>query len=74
MASSLSIKAIGLDTVAAVIKSVPELTTKCEPHRIGITIGTITGNISDAMAMIAGIMQSVAKIQIDVSSRAARKK
>ena len=72
-ASDLSMKAIGLDTVAAVMKGVPDVTMNCEPLGIGTTIGTITGNISDAMAMTAGIMRSVAQGQADVGSRAARK-
>lgn len=73
MASSLSMKAIALDSVATVIKAVPEITMNCEPLGVGTTIGAITGNISDAIAMTAGIMRSVAQVQADVGSRAARK-
>ncbi|KAL8942188.1 MAG: hypothetical protein Q9216_001796 [Gyalolechia sp. 2 TL-2023] len=73
IASSLSVKAIGLDTVASVIKAVPEITTNFEPLGVGTTIGGITANISDAIAMTAGVMRSVAQSQADVGARAARK-
>ena len=73
MAASLSTKAISLDAVATVFKAIPEITVNVEPLGVGTAVGAITGNISDAIAMTAGIMRSYAQAHADVGTRAARK-
>ena len=72
-ASRLASKALGLDMTAAMIRAVPDIQTQIEPLGVGTSIGAITVNISDALAMGAGIMRSVAQTDMDVGARAARK-
>lgn len=72
-ASRLASKALGLDMTAAMIRAVPDIQTQIEPLGVGTSIGAITVNISDALAMGAGIMRSAAQTDIDTGARAARK-
>ena len=72
-ASRLASKALGLDMTAAIIRSIPDIQTQIEPIGVGTSIGAITVNISDALAMGAGVMRSVAQNDMDIGTRAARK-
>lgn len=72
-AFQLSSKAIALDSSAAIIRAIPDITMNAEPLGVGTTMGAVTVNISDALAMSAGVMRAVAQMDIDVGARAARK-
>ncbi|KAL8838841.1 MAG: hypothetical protein Q9170_001963 [Blastenia crenularia] len=71
--SLLASKAIALDSVAIVIRGIPDIQIEVQPLGVGTTIGAVIVNISDAIAMGAGIMRTIAQVDIDVASRAARK-
>lgn len=72
-ASGLSFGAISLDTVAASLRAIPDIQMQAEPLGVGATIGSITVNISDSIAMSAGIMRSFAQLELDAGAKAARK-
>lgn len=72
-ASRLASKALDLDMTAAMIRVIPDIQAQIEPLGVGTSIGAITVNISDALAMGAGIMRSFAQMDVDIGARAARK-
>lgn len=51
----------------------PDIQTQIEPLGVGTSIGAVTVNISDALAMGTGIMRSAAQADMDIGARAARK-
>ncbi|KAL8951233.1 MAG: hypothetical protein Q9222_002778 [Ikaeria aurantiellina] len=72
-ASGLNVKAIALDSLAMLIRSIPDIGTEIAPLGMGCSIGAVTVNISDALTMGAGIMRADAQRDADIGARAARK-
>jgi hypothetical protein len=72
-ASILQSKAVSLDIMAAIIRAIPDITVNMEPLGVGTTMGGMTVNASDALAMSAGVMRSYAAMDMDAGARAARK-
>lgn len=58
---------------AAMIRAISDIQTQVELLRVGTSIGAVTVNTSEALAMGVGIMRSVAQIDVDIGARAARK-
>lgn len=72
-ASPLASKALGLDMTAAIVRALPDIKNQIEPLGVGTSIGAVTVNISDALAMGTGIMRSAAQADMDIGARAAWK-
>ncbi|KAF5128297.1 hypothetical protein E5D57_009233 [Metarhizium anisopliae] len=71
-AADLNQKATILDIAASIVKIIPDISEEAEPLGVGVSIDSVTKNISEAMLINASVMRFQAQYFSDEGARAAR--
>ncbi|PLB53295.1 putative toxin subunit [Aspergillus steynii IBT 23096] len=71
-AAVLNQKATVLDIAASVIKIIPDISEEAEPLGVGVSLGSVTKNICEAMLINASVMRFQAQSFSEEGSRASR--
>ncbi|GAP90432.2 putative PA14 domain protein [Rosellinia necatrix] len=71
-AASLNQKASAIDIAASIIKLIPDIEEEVEPLGVGVSLGSITKNISESMLIMASVLRFQGQYFADEGARASR--
>ncbi|KHN97136.1 uncharacterized protein MAM_05245 [Metarhizium album ARSEF 1941] len=71
-AAVLNQKASAMDIAASVIKLIPDIEEEAEPLGVGVSLGSITSNVSESMLIMANVLRFQGQYFTDEGARASR--
>ncbi|UKZ49280.1 hypothetical protein TrVGV298_003525 [Trichoderma virens] len=71
-AAALNQKATILDIAASIVKAIPDISEEIEPFGVGVSIGSITRNVAEAMLINSSVMRFQAQSSEYEGTRASR--
>ncbi|RYP28224.1 hypothetical protein DL767_007313 [Monosporascus sp. MG133] len=71
-AAVLNQKASAIDIAASVVKLIPDIEEEAEPLGVGVSLGSITKNVSESMLIVANVLRFQGQYFTDEGARASR--